>query len=409
MRKFLAALVSVAVMAGGALVFAPAASAAKKPVVVWAAQEFRPALLAMFAQGINGRKVKVEAVDTSTITTQLRDANPASAPDLVFVENSITAELASAALIEPLTLPAQTRTALSGPALDGWKFGFTYYGVPVIRQNVALITNADLVPTAPTTFNRLSKLALALRDEGRISVPFAVAQGETGNAETTYPLYSGLGGFVFGTNAAGSLDPTKVGINNKKFRKYSGRIDQWNASGLINSSLTADAARDAFVNGQSPFWITSPDSISTLRTLNFRYRITAVPRIVKSIPAAPLMKSWGIAVTPFARQHGVLPAAIALATQIAPSKDAQTAFYGKTPIPALPANTAAAAAVPDRVLLAFGAAASGAVPYPNIPQWAAASTALGGAWRDSTKGAEAVPAAQSFAAARQQVAALSAG
>jgi hypothetical protein len=69
----------------------------------------------------------------------------------------------------------------------------------------------------------------------------------------------------------------------------------------------------------------------------------------------------------------------------------------------LPANTSAAAASPDRVLLAFGSSAIGAVPYPNLSEWGTTSVALGGAWRDSTRGGDAVPAARAFAAARAQV------
>jgi arabinogalactan oligomer/maltooligosaccharide transport system substrate-binding protein len=167
--------------------------------------------------------------------------------------------------------------------------------------------------------------------------------------------------------------------------------------------LTADEARAAFLQGQSPFWITGPDDIANLRTVNFRYRITVVPTIVKGFNTSPLMKSIGFAVTSFASQHKVLPASRDLVTNINSTVNAQTTFYSKSPYVGLPANTAAAAASPDRVLLAFGSSAIGALPYPNVPEWGTTSLALGGAWRDSTRGGDAVPAAQAFAGARAQV------
>ena len=132
-----------------------------------------------------------------------------------------------------------------------------------------------------------------------------------------------------------------------------------------------------------------------------------MPTIVKGITPAPLLKSWGFAVTPFARQHGLLPAVTDLVVNIASSAESQSAFFAKSEVAALPANTVATAAVTDRVLLAFGAAATGAAtPYPNIPQWGTVGMALGGAWRDATRGADAVPAKRAFA--RAQAAAVTA-
>lgn len=379
------------------------AQAAKKPIVVWVDENTRAATKALFAEGINGRAVRVKARDMSTLAEQLRTVSVEEAPDIVLIDNAQTAELASGTLIEPLTIPAPTAKALVPAALDGFRYGFGNYGIPMQRRSLALITNADLVPAAPETFAKLARTALQLKEQGRVTVPFAMAQGEKGNAETTYPLFSALGGFAFGTNAAGSLDPTKVGIDNKKFRANSDRIDEWNASGLIDSSVTAERAREAFVAGQAPFWIAGPDDIATLRSLTFRYRITALPPVLKRITPAPLLESWGFAVTPFARKHNVLPAATALVTQVAASAEGQAAFAAASGRVGLPANVAAAARVADRVLVAFGAAGSAAVPYPNIPQWAEAGAALADAWRDSTQGVEAVPAAEAFAAAQKRV------
>jgi arabinogalactan oligomer/maltooligosaccharide transport system substrate-binding protein len=397
-RIVVSALLAVAVLGG-----AHPAQAAKKPVVVWVDSSMRAATKALFAAGINGREVRVRSRDMSTVTEQLRGVDPAEAPDIILIDNAQTAALAAATLIEPLTIPAQTSKALVPAAVDGFRYGFGNYGIPMQRQNLALITNADIVPTPPETFAQLSRTALQLRKAGRISVPFAIAQGEKGNAETTYPLLSGLGGFAFGTNTAGSLDPTKVGIDSKLFRANSARIDGWNKSGLMDSSLTVERARDSFISGQAPFWIAGPDDIATLRTVTFRYRVTSVPPILKRVTPAPLLRSWGFAVTPFARQHQVLPAATALVTRVAASTEGQAAFAAASGRVGLPANIAAAARVADRVLVAFGAAGAGAVAYPNIPQWTEARAALGEAWRDSTRGQGATPAAEAFAAAQKRV------
>jgi arabinogalactan oligomer / maltooligosaccharide transport system substrate-binding protein len=408
-RTFVSLAGAVTALCVGAamLISAPAANAAPRPIVVWVDSSMRPAAKAVFADGYKKRKIKVVSVDMNTLSDQLLNGDLETAPDIVLIENEMTAELAAATLIAPLEIPAAVQRVLAPAALGGFKYGFSYYGMPMQRQNVAMITNANLIPTAPKNFKQLSNRALALKEAGTVTTPFAVGQGIDGDAYLTYPLFAGLGGFAFGTNPAGSLDPVKIGINNKKFRGNAGLIDTWNSTGLINSALTAEEAKTAFISGQAPFWIASPEDIPALRTVNFRYRITSVPTIVKGITPAPLLKSWGFAVTPFARQHGLLPAATDLVVNIASSAKSQSAFFAKSKVAALPANTVATAAVTDRVLLAFGAAATGAAtPYPNIPQWGTVGMALGGAWRDATRGADAVPAKRAFA--RAQAAAVTA-
>ncbi len=410
MKRILVSLAGAATalcVGAGLLVSAPAANAAPRPIVVWVDASMRPAAKAVFADGYKKRKIKVVSVDMNTLSDQLLNGDPETAPDIVLIENEMTADLAAATLIAPVEIPATVQRVLAPAALGGFKYGFSYYGMPMQRQNIAMITNANLIPTAPKNFKQLSNRALALKEAGTVTTPFAVGQGIDGDAYLTYPLFAGLGGFAFGTNPAGSLDPVKIGINNKKFRGNAGLIDTWNSTGLINSALTAEEAKTAFISGQAPFWLASPEDIPALRTVNFRYRITSVPTIVKGITPAPLLKSWGFAVTPFARQHGLLPAVTDLVVNIASSAESQSAFFAKSEVAALPANTVATAAVTDRVLLAFGAAATGAATaYPNIPQWGTVGMALGGAWRDATRGADAVPAKRAFA--RAQAAAVTA-
>jgi len=403
-----AAAIAVSITAaliGGSLLAAPA-QGAPRAIVVWVDAQYLDAATALFANGDKKRAIDVKARDMSTITLDLANIDPGKAPDIVLVDGEQIGELAANALITPVEITSDTSRALSTVAINTFRVGDSLFGTPIQRQNLALVTNAELIPTAPTTFRKLSNLALKRVAAGRADIAFAVAQGIDGNAYSTYPLFSGLGGFAFGTTAAGSYNPTKIGINNKKFVKNQAQIDEWNESGLINSNLTAEEARNAFTSGRAPFWLTSPEEIANLKKVTFRYRITPVPTIVKGVSAAPFMKSIGFAVTTFAKVHKVLPAARDIVTNKITTTKAQTLFYEKSPYIGLPANSAAAAATPDRVLLAFGSAALGARPYPNIPEWGQVSLALAGAWRDSTRGGDSTPAAKSFAAAR--VAALTA-
>lgn len=407
LRTPLAAVVAAATFLA-VLGLAPASLAAERDLVVWVPKGFKAATVAALPEVIDGNRVRVRVRDMSNLSQRLLAGTPRTAPDLVFIDAADTGPLAAAALLSPIDLKGPTRSALNPAAVDGFRYGFDIYGIPMQTQNTAMVTNADLVPEAPNTFTQVRRTALRLQRAGQVSMPFALGQDPTdAAAQALYPLFSGLGGFIFGTNAGGSVDPTKVGIDNAAFQANSDRIDAWNSLGLINSAITAQQARDAFTSGQAPFWIAEPGDIPALTQVGFRYRITAVPRIVRDHTPVPLVRSYGFAVTTFARQHGVLAEANALVQRILPAAKAQRSFYDASPLLGLPANRGVAEAVPNRQLVAFGAAGAGGVAYPNIEQWPRASAAVVGAWRQSTRGVAAdppaVPAAESFAAARTAV------
>ena len=144
-----------------------------------------------------------------------------------------------------------------------------------------------------------------LKKAGKVTVPFAVPQGANGDAYHMYPLFSGLGGYIFGTTASGSLNVKDVGLDNPTFRKNQGLIDQWNKTGLINSKVDYGIAKTAFTTGKSPFWITGPWELDAIKALPFKYRVTAVPTIVSGLQPVPFLGAQGAMVTKYAAQHGV--------------------------------------------------------------------------------------------------------
>jgi arabinogalactan oligomer / maltooligosaccharide transport system substrate-binding protein len=403
-RTHLPPFLTALALAAGVLVSAPAAHAADPPIIVWVDAAMRPAVREALPKKFKKSKVIVRKANIANIATLLSETPARQAPDLVLIPNEFVGQLAEAFAIEPIAMPTTIAASFNRASLAGFRYGTGYYGIPVMRQNMALISNVNLVPTAPKTFTRLSKRALALTAAGRATIPFAVAQGPEGNAETTYPLFSGLGGYIFGANSDGSLNVQDTGLNNAKFRKNDKLINQWNDTGLLRSSLTADEARTAFLGGQSPFWITGPDDIQRLRSGSFRYRITPVPEIVKGVAPVSMINSWGFAMTSFAGQHGVSKVVQQFLNQVIANPDTQATLTARSPITALPASTPALAKVTDPVLLAFGAAATNAaVPTPNVPPWGAARTLLAGAWRDSTSGTEATKARRAFNTANEQL------
>lgn len=397
-----AAAASVVAVALGSLVAAPVATAATNNIVIWTDENRAASVRELFAAGYKGYTVQVVVKDFGQIRDELAKVTESAAPDVIVGAHDWVGELAANGSIVKLNMPAKAVRELAPYALNGFRYGAGIYGTPTQIENVALVTNAALIKKQPETFADLSRQALALQKAGKVTVPFAVPQGANGDAYHMYPLFSGLGGYIFATNPSGSVNPKKVGIDNPTFRKNASIINDWNATGLINSKVDYGIAKDAFVAGKSPFWITGPWEIAdTIKKLPFRYRITAVPTIVDGITPVPFLGAQGFMVTKFAKVHGVEIGANSLVAEYmssAPAQASLAAVNGRTP-----ANTVAAKRVTDPQLKAFGAAGVGGVPMPNVPQMASVWGALGGAWVNSTKGAGATPAQRAFAQAQATV------
>ena len=138
------------------------------------------------------------------------------------------------------------------------------YGAPVAIENVGLIVNTKLAKV-PTTWAQLEREALAFKHKKSGNLAIAVQQGTNGDAYHMYPFFSGLGGYVFGVNHAGNLDPSNIGVANPVFIKNSKLIDKWNKEGLINAKVDSTTAQSAFLKKQAAFWVTGPWNIDTIK------------------------------------------------------------------------------------------------------------------------------------------------
>ena len=123
------------------------------------------------------------------------------------------------------------------------------YGVPVALENIGLVVNTKLA-TVPKTFASAPGAGAEVPEEDvRQHRPRRPA-GRGGDAYHMYPFFSGLCGYIFGTNNAGNLDPSNIGVANPKFLKNAKLIDEWNKEGLINSKVDCDDRTERLPQGQ---------------------------------------------------------------------------------------------------------------------------------------------------------------
>ena len=388
---------------------APAAQAADG-IVVWADAGHAPVIQQLTADGYKGTPVIVVVKDPATVRNELATVAPKDAPDVVWGDLAWTGELAPVGTIIPVQMSKKVREQFRPNVLIGSNVGGERYGVPVQISNLALITNTKLVPQQPATFAALSELALKLKKDKKVKVPFALPQGEGTSPWSTFPLFSGVGGYLFGRDAKGALNPSDVGLASQRLKANAALIDGWNASGLIDSTLTAERARNAFAKGNSPFLLAGPEDLQYLLGLGFPYRIGTVPPMVSGVKPVPLLTVQGFMVTRWAARHDVEEQALQLVSRLMARPKAQLALSAVQSW--YPANTKAAATVPTGGgrIRAIGNAGIDGVTMPNIPQAASVWGPYATAWTSATSGEAATPAKQAFRIAqRAAVASITGG
>ena len=394
-RGIAATLVATA-MAAGALVSAAPAAHAAETIIVWADAAHAPVIQQLLPEGYADLSVTVVTKDPATVRADLAAATAANAPDVIWGDLAWTGELATAKSIVPVTLAKKRAKKFGANVLGGSQVGADRYGLPVQISNLALVTNTKLVPQQPTSFATLSSVALQLKKDKKVKVPFALPQGPGANPWSTFPLFSGVGGYLFGQASTGGLDPTDIGLASKALRTNSSLIDQWNSSGLLDSSLSPEAARTAFAKGKAAFWLAGPEDLAALLKLTFIYRIGSVPPIVSKLKAVPLLTVHGFMLTRFAAKHGIQDEASALVGRFLSKPKTQLALANASGW--FPANTVAQAQVATGGgrIRAIGNAGVDGVPMPNIPQAGAVWEPYGTAWSVSTSGPAATPAKAAF-------------
>ena len=403
--RSLAALV-VASLAAIALTATASGADATTTIRIWADKDRVPAVtkVANAWAASKGAKIEVVQRDFGQIRDALKTVQAETAPDVIVGAHDWIGELSANGSIVPLFPSTATKKQFPAYALNAFSYGLAVkklYGAPVALENIALVTNTKLAKV-PTSWAQLQSSALATKNKTKAAVGISVQQGSGGDAYHMYPLFSGLGGYIFGKNSAGNLDPSNIGLANPKFLKNAALIDQWNKLGLIRSSVDSSISQDLFLKGQTAFWFTGPWNLDTLKKSGLSYRLSAFPQIVPGCKSAPFLGVQGFMVTKFAATHNVESLAKDLVSNYMMQSGAQLELAlanGR-----YPANTVAGKQVKDPQLKAFGAASIGGIPMPNIPQMNNVWGDLGAAWVRSTKGSGSVPARRSFLGAQRSIA-----
>ena len=277
------------------------------------------------------------------------------------------------------------------------------YGAPVALENIALVTNTKLAKV-PTSFADMEKQALAAKKKMGAQVGLSVQQGSGGDAYHMYPLFSGLCGYIFGTNSAGNLDPSANGVANPKFLKNAGHDRHLEQARPHPLERRLQHLEGPVPQGQDGVLLHGPvEPQRHPQDARPADQDLAVPEHghglqVRAVPRRPGHHGHEVRRRSRRRQLRQGPG-----RQLHDAAGRTARPRGRErPLPGEHASPARRCS--DKDVKAFGAASVGGVPMPNIPQMASVWGDLGSAWVRSTKGPGAIPAKRSFIGAQKSIA-----
>lgn len=245
---------------------------------------------------------------------------------------------------------------------------FTYegqvYGVPYAIENIALLRNTDLVPDAAADFDDM----IAKGQAAGTDYAFLVGlDPEASDPYHLYPFQTSFGAPVFGTDDTGSYDPTDLQIGNEGGIAFAEWLGAQGEAGVLNTNITGDLAKENFLAGKSPFFLTGPWNVPDALAAGLNIAVDPIPS-AGGEEAQPFAGVQGFYLS--AESENRLAANEFLLNYIG-SEEVQTALFeagGRAP--ALTAASEAALAS-DPIMSGFAEVGASAVPMPSIPEMGA--------------------------------------
>jgi len=371
MRKLVGILMALTV---GLVAFAQAPK-----LVIWADDTRAPVLrdIAGEFSATTGVEVEVVEIAYDQIRGQFITAAPTGqGPDIIVGAHDWVGELAANGLLEPINFGPKL-AEFSAPAVQAFSYGGQNYGVPQGTENIAIIYNKALVPEMPETWDELLEFAREITDPTKPMYALVFQNGP--DPYHWFPMLSACGGYVFGTNPDGSLNPCDVGLANEGALRGAQLFADMIAEGLLPSGVSWDTMRALFFGGNAAMVISGPWLVADTVAAGIDYGIAMIPSIrcadgSYGVPK-PFIGVQGFMVSSFS-QNKIL--ALDFLLNYVATTDTMLALYERNPRP--PAHLPTFEIVSsDPDIAAWGLQGQYGVPMPNIPEMAS----VWGAWSDA--------------------------
>ena len=283
-------------------------------------------------------------------------------PDVIVGAHDWLGKLVQNGVVAPLEF-GDKAGEFQSVAIKAMSYEGQTYGLPYSVENIALLRNTDLAPTAPATFDDAIATGNALIAEGKATYAFLIGlDPNAADPYHLYPLQASLGAPVFGLDANGTYDASKLELGTAGGDEFAKKLAEWGAAGILNTNISGDIAKEEFNAGKSAYFLTGPWNVPAAKDAGINYAIDPIPTTGSEI-ATPFVGVQGFFIS--AKSENTLAANEFLVNYIGTEK-VQTALYevgGRAPA----LLSAFEAAQSDTDVAAFGAVGANGVPMPNVP------------------------------------------
>jgi maltose/maltodextrin transport system substrate-binding protein len=312
-------------------------------------------------------------------------------PDIMCWAHDRVGEWAKSGLIVPVRPNRRVREQIDEGAWKAFGYRGQTWGYPLAIEAIGLIVNKALVPEPPKSFDEVIAIDQRLKKEGKSAILWAY-----NNSFFSWPLLAGPGGYVFGRNHKGELDPKQVGVNNAGALQGALMLDRLVKDGHMPKGARYAQMEGEFAKGTVAMMINGPWAWDNVRKVGIDFTVAPIPGI-GGRPGKPFVGVLGCMVTAPSKIKDV--AREFIENHLLKVESLKT-ISADVPL-GVPANKAYYAELSaDPKIAATMANARAGEPIPNIPEMGRFFPAMDAAFEAITNGRQAPKDALDGAAAR---------
>ncbi|MFT7724042.1 MAG: maltose/maltodextrin ABC transporter substrate-binding protein MalE [Roseateles sp.] len=339
----------------------------------------------------SGVKVVVEHPVDATDKFQ-QAAGAGKGPDVFCWPHDRVGEWAKAGLLTPLRPSARLLAEVEDQAWKAMSYRGRIWGYPLAIETTGLIYNKALVPTPPATWDELIALDQRLQAQGKHAILW-----HYNKSFFTWPVLAGAGGGIFGRDARGELDPSRVEVNNAGALAGAQVIERLIKGGHMPKGATYAEMESGFARGEVAMMISGSWAWDNAGKAKIDFGVAPIPAVVAGRPSKSFVGVLGCMISApsrnkdiakeFIENHLMRPEALKVLDADVPlGVPANKAYYAELSV--------------NPLIKASMVNAQNGQPIPNIPEVGRFWTAMDAALEAITNGLQRPKDALDGAAAR---------
>ncbi len=314
-------------------------------------------------QAAFGTPVEITAIPLGDLKQRMLLSAPQgeAACLVVTIPQDQVGEMATAGVLADMSqyATADYLNDLSEQARLAFTLNGRLFGLPLYVEGPALIVNTDLVPEAPTSYEDMIAKAQALTTGDTFGFLYPQA-----NFYFDYNWIKSFGGYVFGRDEAGDLNPADVGLANEGALQGAEEIRKLRHEyGLIPAGTDTAVAEGLFNEGSLGMIYDGPWAVPNMRAAGVNIEVMPIPATEAGVEFGGFMGVQAVLMNEFCADKTTAANFAKWLTR--PDAQVELAqLSGRIPS----SQAAAAQMADDPVISGFAEALFRAEPMPNIAE-----------------------------------------